>query len=266
MRTWIRCSERIAGQVAELVKDQTQGVQQKHGKLLKSFSWEVSAVVHIFITIKSKKLLSWIRRFYKRTAADLCRGAVVHGLVRSSFAAGLSMAVLSRIARVNYGTSLWTIFSPKVHLRIDRVWDEHEMKRKGKNQVESYLKQIRSMTIAPSLVQTNTYPTATPACTTSRPAKQSRELNILHHHLHSVRKVSNVRQLFNITWNKRIDFQSLSIFTNFVEKFYHRLEWVTEMVTDGRSLEFTVFHDRKRVAAQSVSLDFDEMDEKDASA
>ncbi|KAK1974491.1 hypothetical protein LZ30DRAFT_754679 [Colletotrichum cereale] len=125
--------EGIAKQVTELLEDQTLQVQQNYDKLPKyfilvgGFGRCVYLYNHIAEGVANGRI-EVLQAQGSRPWSAVCRGAVIQGLTRRSPALALSVTVKSR-------------FDPEVHLPIDKVWCEMEMKWKADNQVEWYLKQ-----------------------------------------------------------------------------------------------------------------------------
>ncbi|KAK2006639.1 actin-like ATPase domain-containing protein [Colletotrichum eremochloae] len=217
----------------DLIQEQVQQIRQKYHKMPKA--------VCIATTFSISPLTG------RRSWSAICRGAVIQGLTRRNAVAGLSMGVKSRVARVSYGTVFYEEYDQKLHLDIDRTWNEEEMKWMASNQVHWYLKQGTDICDTES-IRHNYY------CLYEKPP------SIVTERLYYSaswptpgRKDSTVKHLCTIIWNKKVDFESLPTFTNPAGKVYYRLSYDIEMTCDGTSLDFTVFHDGKRVAAKNVS-------------
>ncbi|KAK1624318.1 hypothetical protein BDP81DRAFT_464842 [Colletotrichum phormii] len=174
-----------------------------------------------------------------RPWSAVCRGAVLRGLACQNEVPSHAQAIKSRIAGLNYGQSHFKNYDPQVHLKIDRVWDVQEMNWKADNEMKCTdiceTKALRHgyyrlYDKPPSeIVERLCYSASSPAPT---------------------RKDSDVKELCTITWNRKIDFESLPTFTNPVGKVFYRLEWEVEMSCE-------VFHNGKRVAAKNVLVDFE---------
>ncbi|KAK1960022.1 actin-like ATPase domain-containing protein [Colletotrichum sublineola] len=254
----------IATQVEDLIQEQVQQIRQKYHKMPK----------YVILVGGFGRCAYLYNRLVRKVATDdmeilqaqgsrpwsaICRGAVIQGLTRRNAVAGLSMGVKSRIARVSYGTVFYEEYDQKLHLDIDRTWDEEEMKWMARNQVHWYLKQGTDICDTEA-IRHNYY------CLYEKPP------SIVTGRLYYSaswptpgRNDSTVKHLCTIIWNKKVDFESLPTFTNPAGKVFYRLSWDIEMTCDGTSLDFTVFHDGKRVAARNVSVEF-EMDESNAVA
>ncbi|KAK1993417.1 hypothetical protein LX36DRAFT_684302 [Colletotrichum falcatum] len=246
----------IAKQVAELIEEQVQQVQQQYNKMPKyiilvgGFGRSVYLYDHIAQGVADRQI-EVLQSQGSRPWSAVCRGSVIQGLARRNPVSALSVTVKSRVARVNYGTVFCTDFNPKVHSSIDRTWSEDEMEWKADNQVEWYLKQgtdifdakpvrhsfYRLYNRPPEAVTENLYYSASLIAPT--------------------RRDDTVKRLCTITWNEKIDFEALPKFINPAGKVYYRLTFDLDMVPDGSSLEFTVLHNGKQVGVNNVSVDFD---------
>nr|XP_036578921.1 uncharacterized protein CTRU02_11175 [Colletotrichum truncatum]KAF6786304.1 hypothetical protein CTRU02_11175 [Colletotrichum truncatum] len=247
---------KITGKVTELVKEQIQQVKLRYGKLPKyiilvgGFGRSAYLYNHLVQEV-SNDGTDVLQAQGSRPWSAICRGAVIQGLTRQKLFTDLSVTVKSRIARINYGIVFWQHYNPDVHLLTDRVWDEVEMIWKAYNQVHWYLKQGTDVFGAKSVRHSYQRLFEKP------PERIAEAIHYSESSAAPNRKDSTVKKLCTITWNSKIDFEALPTFTNPIGKIYHRLEFEIEMVSDGCSLEFTVYHDGKRVAAKNICADFE---------
>ncbi|KAF9878266.1 hypothetical protein CkaCkLH20_04304 [Colletotrichum karsti] len=245
----------ISSQVEELVQKQVQQVQQKYERLPKYVilvgGFGRCPYLHNrLVQSLGNEHTEVLQAQGSRPWSAICRGAVIRGLSQLNRVPDFSVKVESRIARVNYGTNFYTTYNPSVHLAIDRAWDEIEMKWVARNQMEWYLKQgtdvCEASTISHKFYRLYERPPneilVALQYSTASPAPK--------------RGDATVKRLCTIAWNKRIDFESLPTYTNPAGRVFYRLEWDMTMVCDGISLDFTIVHDGKRMAAKNVRVKF----------
>lgn len=67
----------------------------------------------------------------------------------------------------------------------------------------------------------------------------------------------SVKRLCLIRWAKIPLFQKLPSWQNTEGKVLHQICYEVRMVAQGASLDFAIYHNRKRMASQSVAVDFD---------
>ncbi|KAH0430382.1 hsp70 family chaperone [Colletotrichum camelliae] len=227
----------IVRQIEDLVKKQVEQVQLKHNNT--SYSSGALVAARIF-TIASYK--AW---------SAICRGAVIRGLTQASDSREFPVKIASRIARISYGTTFCETFDPTVHLNVDRAWDETEMKWVANNQVQWYLKQGANVS--------DTSPVSHGFYTLfEKPPDKITGILYYSTAFHVPSRVDEtVSRLCTIQWNKRIDFEKLPKFINPAGKVFYRLGWDMEMTSDGVSLDFTILHDGKRMAAKNVQVVFE---------
>lgn len=70
------------------------------------------------------------------------------------------------------------------------------------------------------------------------------------------RKDNTVTLGSKVRWDPKIDWDQLDTFINGSKKKFMRLDFATEMRTNGGATEFTVFHESKRQALQDMSVGF----------
>ncbi|KAK1625478.1 hypothetical protein BDP81DRAFT_463979 [Colletotrichum phormii] len=175
----------------------------------------------------------------------ICRGATIHGLTRRNLAPGLAVEIESRVSRMSYGTCCTMDYDPEEHKESERYWCEDELEWKGTNVssadpvTKSYYRLWESV---PSQVDRTIYSSeAWP------PPKR------LDH---------RVNELCTITWKKKMNFASLPSFTNPMGKVFAKITYDVEMTCSGKSVDFTVVHDGKQVAAKNFEVVFKSEDDE----
>ncbi|WQF77449.1 Putative ATPase, nucleotide binding domain-containing protein [Colletotrichum destructivum] len=247
--------ETISQQIIKLIQEQIDGIRATSGKLPKYVILVGGFGRCRYLSRRIQLALSGAVELLQsqgtRPWTAICRGAVIQGLTRNNLALGLSVRVKSRIARMNYGTTFDPKFDPKLHHFKDKLWDEIEQDWKAKDQMEWYMKKgdditdkrtvrhrfyERYLTAPSEIIQELFHSAATPA---------------------PKRADSTTKRLCTITWNRKVNFDTLPTFTNILGKVYHELIFDIEMISDGASLDFTIFHGGKRVGGKNVIVEFE---------
>lgn len=70
------------------------------------------------------------------------------------------------------------------------------------------------------------------------------------------RKDESVTKHSEVTWDPKIDMTELPLVDAEHETSFRRLDFIAEMKSSGGSTEFGIFHDGKRQAVTSVSVEF----------
>ncbi|GJC92644.1 HSP70 family chaperone [Colletotrichum higginsianum] len=163
----------------------------------------------------------------------------------------ISMRVSSRIARMSYGVKFYTKFDPKLHRLKDKFWDEIEQEWKAKDQMEWYMKKGDDIADKKPIRHKyhRRYLTA--------PSEITKELHFSAASPAPKRADSTTKRLCKITWNRKVNFDTLPTFTNSLGRVYHHLVFEIEMISDGTSLDFTIIHDGKRVGSKNVTVEFE---------
>ncbi|KAK1970942.1 actin-like ATPase domain-containing protein [Colletotrichum sublineola] len=245
----------LAKKIAALVQKQIDGVRIKSGKHTKNVilvggfgrcrylrSHLRSAIDKDIVLLQSTGTKPW---------TAICRGAVIQGLTQQNLSPGLSVSVKSRIARASYGVTFRTDFDKKKHSALSKKWCEEERKWMAYNQMNWFLKQGTDVS--------STNPVHEDFCRlyASAPSEVSDSLHVSSAWPPPSEMDSSVKELCEITWNKKIDFESLPRHVNSLGKVFHKLNYTIEMVCAGASIDFSVSHDSKRVGAKNVSVIFD---------
>ncbi|OHE92391.1 hypothetical protein CORC01_12318 [Colletotrichum orchidophilum] len=185
----------------------------------------------------------------------ICRGATIHGLTRRNLAPGLAVEIQSRVSRLSYGTCCTMPYDPVEHNKDDKFWCKEELTWKVDNCIEWFLERGTDVSTAdpvsksyyrlwesvPSEVSDTIYSSAV-----WPPPKRLND---------------SVNELCTIAWRKKIKFSSLPRFTNPMGKVFAKITYDMEMTCSGRSVDFTVIHDGKQVAAKNVEVVFKSEDE-----
>ena len=66
-----------------------------------------------------------------------------------------------------------------------------------------------------------------------------------------------VQRLCKITWSQKISLDSLPTFTNDLGKIYHKLKYDVEMTCEEGTVDFTIYHQGKRVGERNVEVEYD---------
>ncbi|CAM1506717.1 Fc.00g063580.m01.CDS01 [Cosmosporella sp. VM-42] len=180
----------------------------------------------------------------------ICRGAVVRGLTEHDLAQDLGVKIEARIARISYGIDYQTPWVPGKHLECDKVWREAQYKYMATRQMNWFLKQDEDMTTKEPIRRQYTRYFSEPIgkvqqkiyCSTQAPPP--------------TRYDSTVRLLCTISFTQEFSMESLPTYTNEIGKIYHRLDFDIEMTCDQETVDFTIYHQDKRIGARNVEVEF----------
>ncbi|KAK6227405.1 hypothetical protein QIS74_00960 [Colletotrichum tabaci] len=247
--------ETISQQIIKLIQEQIDGVRATSGKLPKYVilvgGFGRCRYLSSRLQLAIDNTVELLQSQGTRPWTAICRGAVIQGLTRQTLAFGLPVRVKSRIARMNYGVLIIPKFDPKLHRPKDKYWYEIDQDWVAKNQMEWYIKMGDDLADKKTVHRRycQKYPTA--------------PTEIVHQFYYSaaspapMRADSTTKRLCTITWNRKVNFDTLPTFTNSLGKVYHELKSEVEMISDGTSLDFTIFHGGKRVGGKNVTVEFE---------
>ncbi|KAF5561106.1 mitochondrial-type heat shock 70 [Fusarium napiforme] len=243
----------IVDRIEGLVRRQAQAVKSKLGKPAKYIilvggfgrsSYLYNKLQSVFsesTVLQSRGNKPW---------SAICRGAVVHGITNHGLSATLGVTVGARVARNSYGVSFRTDFDPQKHRQSDKVWSEERQEWRAENQMQWFLREGDNML-------------------TKKPVRHG------YHRLYSQRigHVSTpiyicsefpppksfgqtVEKLCEIHWTRNISLESLPTWTNPLGKVYHELRYEVEMTCEDGTVDFTLYHEGKRIGAHNVDVQF----------
>ncbi|KAJ3961879.1 hypothetical protein N0V92_001443 [Colletotrichum tropicale] len=229
--------ESVSQQIVKLVSDQVEGVLAQSGKLPK------------YIILVG----GFGRCRYLRSRIQSSFGGSVDLLQSQGnkpLTPGLSVKVQSRIARASYGVRFRTHFDPSKHLEKDKHWCDIDQEWKADNQIHWYLEHGNDVSEAKPVYHDfyRRYETA--------PDKIVENLQYNVSTIAPKRADSSTQTLCSVTWNKKINFESLPTFTNSLGKVYYDLKFRISMVSDGASLDFSITHNGNQVAAKNVVVEY----------
>ncbi|EQB48470.1 hypothetical protein CGLO_12301 [Colletotrichum gloeosporioides Cg-14] len=246
--------ESVSQRIVKLVSDQIGGVLAQSGKLPKY-------IILVGGFGRCRYLRSRIQSSFggsvdllqsqgNKPWTAICRGAVVQGLTRRNLTPGLSVKVQSRIARASYGVGFNTRFDPSKHLEKDKFWCDVNQEWKAKNQIHWYLEHGNDVSEAKPVYHDfiRRYEAV--------PNKIVEDLEYSVSSAVPKRADSSTQTLCSVTWNKKINFESLPTYTNCLGKVYYELRFRISMVSDGASLDFSITHNGKQVAAKNVMVEY----------
>ncbi|KAJ0313193.1 hypothetical protein COL516b_000122 [Colletotrichum fioriniae] len=185
----------------------------------------------------------------------ICRGATIHGLTRRNLAPGLAVEIKSRVSRMSYGTCCSMDYDPEEHEKKDRYWCEDELSWKVDTCMDWFLQRGTDVSSVDPVTKSyyrlwESVPSQVEGTIYSSEAWPPPE-----------RLDHRVNELCTITWKKKINFASLPRFTNPMGKVFAKITYEVEMTCSGKSVDFTVIHDGKQVAAKNVEVVFNSDDE-----
>ncbi|TID04793.1 Heat shock 70 kDa protein 12A [Colletotrichum higginsianum] len=247
--------ETISQQIIKLIQEQIDGIRATSGKLPKYVILVGGFGRCRFLSSRLQLALDDTMELLQsqgtRPWTAICRGAVIQGLTRQNLGIGISVRVSSRIARMSYGVKFYTKFDPKLHRLKDKFWDEIEQEWKAKDQMEWYMKKGDDIADKKPIRHKyhRRYLTA--------PSEITKELHFSAASPAPKRADSTTKRLCKITWNRKVNFDTLPTFTNSLGRVYHHLVFEIEMISDGTSLDFTIIHDGKRVGSKNVTVEFE---------
>ncbi|KAF5667436.1 Hsp70 chaperone protein [Fusarium denticulatum] len=244
----------IVDRIEGLVRRQAQAVKSKLGKPAKY-------IILVGGFGRSSYLYDRLQRaFFESTVLQsrgnkpwsaICRGAVVHGITNHGLSATLGVTVGARVARNSYGVMFGTKFDPQKHRQCDKRWSEVHQEWRAENQMQWFLQEGDNML-------------------TKKPVRRG------YHRLYSekIGQISEtiyicsefpppqaasgqaVEELCEIHWTRDISLESLPTWTNPLGKVYHKLRFVVEMTCEDGIVDFTLYHEGKRVGAHNVDVQF----------
>ncbi|KAK2024068.1 actin-like ATPase domain-containing protein [Colletotrichum zoysiae] len=245
----------IATQISSLVQKQIDSVRKKSGKHPKNVvlvgGFGRCRYLHSHLQSVIDKDITLLQSTGAKPWTAICRGAVIQGLTQHNLSPGLSVNVKSRIARVSYGVSVRENFDKKKHSSKSKIWCKDEQKWLADDQMNWFLKQGTDVS-STDPVREEFY-----RLYTSPPPKISDSLHISSAWPPPSELDDSVKELCEITWNKKIDFEALPRHVNSLGKVFHELTYEIEMICAGTSIDFSVIHNGKHVGAKNVSVVFD---------
>ncbi|KPM41605.1 hypothetical protein AK830_g4982 [Neonectria ditissima] len=243
----------VVTKIQKLVGDQVQAVIDKYATPPKY-------IILVGGFGRSRYLFNQLEARYPSTVLQsrgnkpwtaICRGAVIRGLTEQSLSPDLQIKVGARIARMSYGVEYYCTWIEGVHQSRDKVWKEKSCEYVAQNQMEWFLSQGDDIgdkePVCHSFWQLYDKPisaveTEILASTASPP---------------SSRYDDTVHRLLTMQWNRKIELESLPTWTNKIGKVYHILEFEVRMSCEKGTIEFSIYHEGKRVAGRNVKVKFD---------
>ncbi|KAF5601485.1 mitochondrial-type heat shock 70 [Fusarium subglutinans] len=243
----------IVDKIVALVRQQTKAVEVKLGKSAKY-------IILVGGFGRSSYLYSKLQSaFFESTVLQsrgnkpwsaICRGAVVHGITNHGLSATLGVTVGARVARNSYGVRFGCKFDPQKHRQCDKHWSEQRQEWRAGNQMEWFLREGDNML-------------------TKKPVRQSYErlytekIGQIFETIHISSEFPPpkawgpaVEKLCEIRWTRNISLESLPTWTNPLGKVYHKLSYEIEMTCEDGTVDFTLYHEGKRVGAHNVDVQF----------
>ncbi|KAF4446399.1 hypothetical protein F53441_9967 [Fusarium austroafricanum] len=178
------------------------------------------------------------------------RGAVLHGQARSRLTDAITVVVDSRISRHSYGTLVNIIpFDPNEHNQKDRMWCEAQQEFLAVEQTEWFVKIGDSISAYDPQFHSYWQDLTSPG--------QSIQIDIVTSDTPTApnRKDSSVKPLCVITSSELPEWNSLPVYTNKDGQVFHRVSYELGMISDGTSLDFSVYYKNKKIATGSVPFD-----------
>lgn len=68
------------------------------------------------------------------------------------------------------------------------------------------------------------------------------------------RKDASVREVFKLTWDLQVDWDSLEVFVNDQQKTFRKLEYTVEMKCSAGATVFSIYHGGYKQAGRNVAL------------
>ncbi|KAF4478595.1 hypothetical protein FAGAP_12288 [Fusarium agapanthi] len=216
----------VVDRIEELVRRQTQAIQDKYGR-----------------SAKSSASKPW---------TAICRGAVVNGIGRV-LESSLGVRVDSRIARCSYGVCFTDTFVPNRHRVRDKVWSEERQEWRADNQMKWFLREGNNMYTKRPIRSSYTrlFPDGDEhtgpivqeifSCLTSPPPRA---------------RGPTAGKLCEIHWTREVKLETLPAWTNSVGKVYRELEFEIKMTCEDGTVDFAVYFDGQRVGAQNIEVKF----------
>ncbi|KAL1876468.1 hypothetical protein Daus18300_002712 [Diaporthe australafricana] len=177
------------------------------------------------------------------------RGAVIHGMAKLKIKTPYSVVVGARISRLNIGVVGQEIWDEEKHDPVDQLLDHILQEHVAINVMKWHLVQGQEIRSDHNVSFNLTKHLA------ERPEKIETDIYMSPAEVPPKRRDESVRKAFKLTWNIKVKWRSLEVFTNSKGKEYRKLEYVVEMGCGAGSSLFSVYHRGRKVADKNVSLE-----------
>ncbi|KAM3436279.1 hypothetical protein MY4824_004430 [Beauveria thailandica] len=193
----------------------------------------------------------------------VCRGAVRHALIdqtvgkngmRATGSKAIkfgSYIVQSRICRMGYGFTQDEPWDSRKHHPDDAYWDSLAEEYRASNQMNWFLKKGDTLDDASSSTH-QFYRLLTASSKLDIEVK----LYFCNSDVLPSWKADCVKRLCSIKWNKSVDLRKLEAKFNSVGQIYYKLSYKIQVIVNGPELRIEVYHDRKKVAAGEVTVEW----------
>ncbi|KAF5617449.1 Hsp70 chaperone protein [Fusarium sp. NRRL 52700] len=244
----------VVDKIEELVRRQTQAIQEKHGRSAKYvvLVGGFGRSRYLFDRLKASTKATILQSSGSKPWTAICRGAVVNG-INHVLESSLGVRIDSRIARCSYGVCFTDTFVPNRHRVRDNVWSEQRQEWRAENQMKWFLREGNNMYTKRPI--RSSYTRLFPgddedtgpivqeifSCLTSPPPRA---------------RGPTVGKLCEIHWTREVKLETLPVWTNSVGKVYRELEFEIKMACEDGTVDFAVYFEGQRVGARNIEVKF----------
>lgn len=181
-----------------------------------------------------------------------------------------SVSVGSRISRASYGVVCEEEWDDDIHQAEDKLFDEVLQKDVCMRVMKWHVKKVSLPDILMKIHHFLTYMARDrqgqdiyvdrhPSFTftkylTEPPEKIETTIYMSLAEDPPTRKDDSVREVFKLTWDIQVDYDSLEVFVNDQQKTFRKLEYTVEMKSSAGATIFSIYHGGYKQASRNVSL------------
>ncbi|KAM3449082.1 hypothetical protein MY3296_007197 [Beauveria thailandica] len=258
--------EPVISKICDLVENQNDAIRKKHSSAPKFIilvggfgccSYLFKQLVEAYpdsTILNPPSEQSW---------TAVCRGAVRHALIHKTVGKNGRRVtgpkavksgdyiVQSRICRMGYGFKQDEHWNSDKHRQEHKQWNDLDEMYEATNQMNWFLKKGDTLDGAsPSTHEFYRLLTA------SDELDIEEELYFCTSDALPLWETDSVKELCSIKWNKRVDLSKLEESYNSAGQTYWRLKYKIQVFVDGPELRIEIYHNRKKVAAGEVTVEW----------
>ncbi|KAK7721306.1 hypothetical protein SLS64_001602 [Diaporthe eres] len=197
---------------------------------------------------RAPKYVMVVGGFGSSNWSAISRGAVIYGMTKMKLDTSFSVSVRSRISRASFGVVCEEEWDDDLHHAEDKMFDTVLQKDVCIRVMKWHVKQGQDVYVDrhPSFTFTKYL--------TEPPEKIETTIYMSLAEVPPARKDDTVREVFKLTWDIQIDWDSLEVFVNDQQKSFRKLEYTVEMKSSAGATVFSIYHGGYKQAGRNVAL------------
>lgn len=201
----------------------------------------------------------------------ISRGAVIHGMTKLKLDTPFSVGVRSRISRASFGAICEEEWDDDRHYPEDKIFDPILQRDVAIRIMKWHVLLVRRTRISmkirhfltsmfPELQGQDVYVDCHPSFKFTKFLSKPQEkietaIYMSRAEEPPARQDDSVKEIFKLTWNIQVDWESLPLFVNDQQETFRKLEFTVEMKCSGGTTVFSIYHAGYKQASKNVDLE-----------